>query len=934
MKMPHHLPPRRLLLAFTLSGISALIYEVVWIRLLGDLFGHTAYAIQVVLAVFFGGLAAGSFLSDRVGLRRRRALRIYAVIELLVGAAALLFPFLVGLITPLYDRYAPLELETGTALIFRLAVALILLIIPTALMGATFPLVVRWQSSRDETRSGVAILYAANTLGGALGTWVCAFILMPLIGVRLALVVSALGNFIAAALAFSLDSRDRRPAESVEGSVVEATRKETPSDASVESAARPFMSSVSTPLLAALLFLTGFVAISLEVIWTRALDQVLSGTIYSFATVLTVFLLGIALGSWLYRSFLKSFSPFSVFVAVETLLANYVLASLFLIYIIPGVSRRLGEQLGMGFVRRGVILESIISALILLVPALCMGVIFPLLLNAARGRDRSAPPLGLLVAANTVGSVAGPLVAGFYLLPRFGLMHSLLIMAGISVALAGIVSALLVRRSGTWALVGTGVAIALVLLILSPGEIRIWGEPGERLIDYREDPAATVSVVESGGHARERKLKVNNTYSLGGGRGVFTERRQGHLPMLMHPSPQRVLVLGVGTANTLGAVSLYRPSRLLAVDLVPGVLEFAKKHFGATNYRVLENPRVEVISADALRIARATPEKYDVVVADLFHPWQAGVGSLYSTEHFRATRRTLAEGGIFCQWLPLYQLSEENLKIIVRTFLDSYPQASAWLGNFGTSTPILALIGSEQPVELQWKRWEDALDGDELSNGLKAVYLDQPAEVLGGYVGGRDDLERFAGQGMLNSIERPAIEFSAPATLFNEGFEPAKRRTLEALIGLRTHQRIPVSFDGAQHAIDEGTISSNREAVRLMIQAMLESEKGEKEKALRTAIQSARSARGYNVPAAILVELAWKASEDFPAVAEQGFHEALQVRPDDANAITGLGHVYLSLRRPDDAIELFQKALKISPDWPEAAEGLEKAKRVGSNTNK
>jgi tetratricopeptide (TPR) repeat protein len=390
----------------------------------------------------------------------------------------------------------------------------------------------------------------------------------------------------------------------------------------------------------------------------------------------------------------------------------------------------------------------------------------------------------------------------------------------------------------------------------------------------------------------------------------------------------------VGTANTLGAVSLHRPSRLLAVDLVPGVLELAKKHFGATNYRVLENPQVEVLSADALRIARATPEKFDVVVADLFHPWQAGVGSLYSTEHFRATRRTLAEGGIFCQWLPLYQLSEENLKIILRTFLDSYPQASAWLGNFGTGTPILALVGSEQPVELHWKRWEAALDDGELGDGLKAVYLDQPAEMLGGYIGGRDELERFAGRGVLNSIERPAIEFSAPATLFTEGFEPAKRRTLEALIGLQTHQRIPVSFDGAQHTIDEKTIGFNQESVRLMIQAMLESEKGEAEKALRTAIQSAQSARGYNVPAAILIELAWKASEGIPAVAEQGFREALRVRPDDPNALTGLGYVHLSLRRPDEAVELFRKALKISPDWPEAAEGLEKAKRIGSNTDK
>ena len=398
--------------------------------------------------------------------------------------------------------------------------------------------------------------------------------------------------------------------------------------------------------------------------------------------------------------------------------------------------------------------------------------------------------------------------------------------------------------------------------------------------------------------------------------------------MLLHPASRRVLVLGVGTGNTLGAVSLHRPERLLAVELIPGVLDLARKHFGATNYHVLENPRVEVIAADALRVARATPEKYDVVVADLFHPWQAGVGSLYSAEHFAEVRQSLAEGGIFCQWLPLYQLSGDDLKTVVRTFLGVFPEASAWLGNFGTGTPILALVGSERPVRLQWKRWEDSLTDGELREALKSVYLDQPAEVLGGYVGGREELERFAGAGTVNSIRRPTIEFSAPAALFAEAFEPSKRQTLQALINLNTHPRAPVSFDGARNVLDEETMSANAEAVRLMIQALVENEGGEKEKALGTAMRSAQVARGYEVPAAILTELAWGVSRESPSAAEQGFQEALRVRPDDPSSLTGLGNVYLTLRRPEEAAKMFQKALEINPDWTEASEGLELARRL------
>jgi spermidine synthase len=568
----------------------------------------------------------------------------------------------------------------------------------------------------------------------------------------------------------------------------------------------------------------------------------------------------------------------------------------------------------------------LLSAFILLAPAVCMGVIFPLLLDAARGRTRAAT-LGLLVAANTAGSVAGPLVAGFFLLPTLGLQNSLIVMAGLSLSLAVVVTVFNASRVKAGPLVAAGAGLALVLLILSPREIRIWGDPGERLIDYREDPAATVSVVETGGAARERRLKVNNTYSLGGGRGVFTERRQGHLPMLLHPSPRRVLVLGVGTGNTLGAVALHRPQRLVAVELVPGVLELAKKHFAATNYRVLESPRARVITADALRVARATPEKYDVVVGDLFHPWQAGAGALYSREHFTAVRSALADGGIFCQWLPLYQLSEEDLRTIIRTFLAVYPETDAWLGNFGTGTPILALVGSESPVRLRWKRWEDSLAEGELREGLKAVYLDQPAEMLGGYVGGRAELERFAGAGPVNSVRRPTVEFSAPATLFDEAFGPSKLRSLEALLDLGGSGGVPVSFDSVQGHPDEETISANAVAVRLMLKALIENERGDGVRAVGTAARSVQLARGYEVPAAILTELAWGVAGRSPSTAEQGFTEALRVRPADPNALTGLGHVYLAQRRPDEAAEMFERALKVNPDWQEAAEGLELARR-------
>lgn len=917
--------PRRLLLAFALSGISALVYEIIWVRLLGDLFGHTAYAIQVVLAVFFGGLAAGSFLSDRINLNKYNPIKIYAAVEVSVGAIGILFPYLISLITPLYDVYAPLTLEGVGALISRLAVASVLLLIPTALLGATLPLVIRWRSECWVGDSGAATLYAVNTLGGAVGTWLCAFVFIKTLGISNTLLLAAAGNFLAASLTLSLRRAETSVIQSETDLLIEDDRQKNILLTDEANRGRRDFLIDTRIILPILLFTTGFIAITLEVLWSRALDQVLSGSVYSFATVLTVFLTGIAAGSWAYRRYLTSFSPLLVFVILEIVLANYIVASLFMIRSVADIQEKLLAIVGTGFFQRGIALESILSAVILLIPTICMGILFPLLVNFDGSLKSSVKP-GLLVAANTLGSVVAPLFIGFFLLPHAGLLNCLLLAAGLCAALVIAVTTLAPINSKP--LLISCAMLPMVLLVFAPRDIRTWGKPGERLVDYREDPAASVSVVEYGERTIEKKLKVNNTYSLGGGRGVFTERRQGHLPMLLHPSPSRVLVLGVGTGNTLGAISLHRPDELVAVDLIAGVLDLAKKDFGDTNYRVLEDDHVRVINADALRVVRASPHKYDVIIADLFHPWQAGVGSLYSREHFEAARGALSQGGIFCQWLPLYQLSGENLKTIIRTFISVYPETSAWLGNFGSQTPALALVGSESPVHFYWKRWEESLSDAELRAGMSNVYLDRAAEIVGGYIAARGELESFAGDGPINRTDRPTIEFSAPETLFSEDFEASKRDSLESLIHINRQPQLPVSFEGARVAASEEYLNSNVMAVRWMIQSFLNSERGDRSGALKAAMQSCQTARGYEIPSAVLAEMAWSIYQENPAAAEQAFKQALLLRPDDANVLTGLGATYLFQRRADSAIEAFERALKSRPGWAEAVEGLEKAKRL------
>jgi len=853
--------PRLLVLATMLSGAAALVDEMVWVRLLGQVFGHTAYAVQVVLAVFFAGVAAGSAASDRWLLSPRRLLIAYAAVELGVGLAALLFPWMVGRAIPLYDRVAPLALETGPAHLCRLATGALLLAVPTALMGASLPLLLRWAAAAGAD-GATGSLYAANTLGGAAGAWTSAFVLVPGLGVAGALRAAAAASAVAAAIAVGL----ARPTR--------VWTTDRPGRAAARGRAVSPLPAGAAPLL---LFLGGLEAIALEVVWTRALDQRLSGTVYAFATVLSVFLVGLAGGSAAYRALRPKLDPLPLLISVETILCVAVVASLYAIRLVPRLAGPDAAALGSGFVRQAVAVESLASGAVLLLPCTGLGFVFPLLVDLGRAQG---PRVGSLLAVNSLGCVAGPLAAGLFLLPRLGLRDSLLLLAAL---LASISVALwiLTRREGAPRWTPAGVSLAFVLALAAPREIRYWGPPPERLVDYREDPAATVSVVTAG--SGPPLLKVNDRI-LGGGFSVFSEHRQGHLPMLLHPDPRRVLLLGVGTGNTAGAILLHRPDRLVGAELVQGALDLARIHFAATNYGVLASPRAEILCADAWRLVRATPERYDVVVGDLFHPWEAGVGALYTREHFARVRRALLPGGTFCQWLPLFQLSTDDLRMVIRTFLSAFPSAQAWLGNLGTDVPIVGLVGSEREATLWWRGWEAARGEPSLRRSLDDARLDAPAELLAGYVGGTRALRDFAGDGPLNTEDSARLEFRAPRTFFARAFGfDGEERLLALPAG-----PAPVDFTGALDPPDAPTLAADVAAARRMLAALLLHERTQTRLAVETAIEAARLSRTYRRPADVLRELAWSSLHREPDLAAQAFDALLLLVPVDPDAREGL----------------------------------------------
>lgn len=666
----------RLALLFTASGAVALIVETTWLRWLRLVFGATAPAASATLVAFFTGHAVGAALAARWVPRWRRPLRAYGVLELAAAAGALAAPLLLAAGGRLTDAlYDGLRDEPVWLALTRYGVALAATLPASLCFGATLPAIGAAAVSRvgELGRRGTA-LYAWNTLGAAAGTALASFGLPEWIGVR-----GSYGAAIALGVGVGVLAwhwGGRAPAR---------TAPEPRPTAAPSSPVHPGLLAVSA--------LSGFLALGGQVLWINAFGLVFNQSVYAFGSVLVIVLAALAAGSALVSALEARGwgSPDLVarwgLVAVALLMlgfpAGFSLATGGLHYVgsdapWPGY---LGVALGTAAATAGPVL----LAASLLLPA-CL---------ALAGRDaeaRGAHPgsvLGRLSAANTVGAIAGAVASPFLLLPTFGPWGAFAFLA----ALAG-AGALVWREPGPrWGLrAGVLAAGALGLVLLAPpwavSPVRV--DPGERLLSHVTTASGSVAVVE---RADGLVIRTDNHYSLGGSAGKAQEERQGHLPLLLHPSARSVAYVGTATAITAGAATAHPVERIHLVEIVPAVSDAAQRFFADFNRRVHADRRSVVVLDDARNFLGSTDERFDVVVADLFVPWRSGTGALYTREHFEAVRARLAPDGLFCQWLPLYQLDRRDFEIVVATFLDVFLRSGLFRGDFFGAYPIAALVG-------------------------------------------------------------------------------------------------------------------------------------------------------------------------------------------------------------------------------------------------
>ncbi|MCC6491140.1 MAG: fused MFS/spermidine synthase, partial [Candidatus Hydrogenedentes bacterium] len=660
------------LLFFLVSGACGLLYQVVWTRNLVLLFGTTSYAVSTVLFIFFLGLGLGSLLGGRIADRSPRPLLWYGLFEIAIGAWALVFILLIGWGESLVvDLLRATSSSRGAGIALRALLAAVFLIVPVTLMGTTLPLLARAIIREGQSRGlKLGLLYGINTLGAVTGCALTGFVFIQHLGYTRTTLIGVAANLAVGALALLMSWRrtaDAAPA----GKETVATPA---TDATPASAADRIAAAAAVLAFA----LSGFCALALEVLWTRMLSIVFTGTTYAYTTMLTSLLCGIALGS-LVASFIADRRRHSVtwFGAIQILAG---LACLYMLTMFASMPERFTElRMSSNFdFDRMVRISFILCFTALFIPTFLFGMAFPFAVRSAtRIPTRLGRDVGRLYGVNTFAGVAGAVAGGYFILPLLG-AHRGIVALGLVLVATGVMLVLACPtrgKSGKGLVLLCGAALLLGTWRTLPEDAgyalnkRFLPEE-HKVIHYKEGIEGTVVVSEPKDNTTEsnRVLWINSvqaTQSIE--KGVKMNRFQGVLPLLFDRTPRNALFMCFGSGVTAGTLGLSDFERIDAVEISRDVLGAAPL-FAADNLGVLDNPKMNFVVDDGRNFLLTTENRYDLITFEPMPLAVAGVSTFYTQEFYEQCLAHLAPGGLVSQWVPLHSLDIDVVRSLVFTF--------------------------------------------------------------------------------------------------------------------------------------------------------------------------------------------------------------------------------------------------------------------------
>jgi spermidine synthase len=703
-------------LCFALSGAAGLALELLWIRSAGLVLGTTAATAGTVVAAYFAGLAAGGFLARRPS---SRPIRRYAVLELAVAVGALVSHSIFQILA----SDGAQRMLGGAGAGGRAAIVAVSIVPVTVALGATLPTLCQALAAPATVGPRGGALYALNTLGGAAGIAAMGFGLPSVIGVSACYVVTAATSAVAGLIALAIG--------------------DTPVAAAAGAGEPPPRS------LWAAAFVAGLAGMALEILWIVLFAQVLHNSVYSFAAVSLVFLLALAAGAGLSALALRRIDPRGVAAAGLVAAGVATVAGVWTFIALTGGLQYIGMERGLpAYVLRIVGLAALTAG----PGTMAGGAVLPALWTAFGDRHSVSRPVGGLTSANLIGGAAGATTAAFIVLPLIGLRAGFLLVAVVTLVLAAVLA---VRDARLRALAYGGL---LVVVAADPAHAPLTRlNTGETLRAVSEGASGIVTVVDTGDDVQ---LRLDNYYVLGGSAAERNERRQGLLPMLLHPDPRRVAFIGMATGISASAATAAGVAETTVIEVVPEVAALARRHFGRWNGGLLNRGDVRLVVDDGRRHLAASAATFDVIVSDLFIPWHASAGSLYSLEMYQTVAKRLSDRGLFCQWLPLYQLTREEFEVIARTFLAAFPYVTVWRNDFYPNRPVLGLVGAMRPI---------AIDVETIGRRLAALpawsrdsLLGAPSSIGMLYVGDLSAVPELVAPAPLNRDDHPVIEFMAP----------------------------------------------------------------------------------------------------------------------------------------------------------------------------
>lgn len=757
-----------IMLIYFASGACSLIDEVVWVRLLKLTLGNTVYASSIVVSMFMGGLALGALIMGRYSDRVKEHLRLYALLETLVTVSALLLPWALKLADNVYIWfYRTYDPTHGQLLIVQVIISAAILLVPSMIMGSTLPLLGRFVTALEkEAGHLVGKLYALNTLGAAAGCFLAGFIFIRAFGVMGTLYTAAGLNLLVAFGGWFLSRF----------SGVEIQEKTEAEAAKTAESAPAKITDGTFYLLILAFFMSGFISIAYELLWMRSIIHLLGGVTYVFSAVLTIYLLGNVIGASIGSRLAKRLKTpalgFAVTLSLLGFCGVFYLPALILwtSTVLPHVNNAFEAIYSWIPVSPYIIKPLLQSAFLFLLPAVIMGIGFPIALQAwANHVHKVGRSTGTAYGANTIGAVIGGVITGFVLIPLLGLQTSIAILGLIGLWIAAVMSVVFSRNSNTlsrWILPAAAVVLTIITTTVPSNLFSTVVKINPKLPSYyelvsvKEGITTTISLHRD---INDGSLRLHSSGQSVAGDDYIQRGDQkmlGHFGVFLNSQAQKVLSVGFGSGETTACLSKHNLERVDCVEIAPEIVETSLKFFRHINLGDRLNKEINMIYMDAKNYLHLTDTQYDVIVNDSIHPRDfAENASLYAKEYFESAKQRLSDNGMILSWLPTYDMPASVFDSIIGTQLEVFPYVTIWFLTSNPS-PLILVAGSKQQQHYSPKYIDNLLMKESIKDSLAQINIHNSMDILTCYIADQNDLIKQIGDFHINSDYSPFVEFT------------------------------------------------------------------------------------------------------------------------------------------------------------------------------